>query len=245
MKRLLFGTTALIVVSATSAASAADLPVRYKAPVAAPVAFSWTGCYIGANVGGGWGPKVWTDPALGGTEFSRHDLSGAIAGGQAGCDYQTGIWVFGIEADAAWADLRGDGPDFLSNGTLQDNSRVNAVGSVTGRVGATFERALFYVKGGAAWARDKFFVSDFTGATLATADQTRWGFVVGGGWEWAFAQNWSVKAEYEYMDFGKQSATFSGPGTAPFSFDIDQKIHLLKLGVNYRFGWDAPLVARY
>jgi len=243
MKRLLLGTASLIAAAAVSPACAADLAV--KAPIAPAVTFSWTGCYIGANGGGGWGSNKWNDPALGDFLFASHDLSGWAAGGQVGCNYQTGIWVFGAEVDGDYANLNGFGPDLVQPGGLTDNVKIDAIGSVTGRVGVTWERALFYIKAGGAVARNNFFATDPTGATVATADQTRWGFAVGGGWEWAFADHLSFKVEYEYMDFGRQSATLLGP--AGGSFNIDQMVHLLKIGVNHRFGWEAPapVVTRY
>jgi outer membrane immunogenic protein len=74
-----------------------------------------------------------------------------------------------------------------------------------------------------------------SGQTLATADDTRWGWTVGAGIEYAFASNWSAKVEYDFMDFGKQRATFSGPAVLPFNFDIDQHVHVVKAGINYKF----------
>jgi outer membrane immunogenic protein len=241
MKKLLLGTVALVGLAAANPAFAADLPYRapaYKAPIMAPVAFSWTGCYVGAHVGGGWGNKRWDDPLLGGVEFSNHDVNGWLAGGQIGCNYQTGQFVFGVEGDASWANIRGSGPDTLSFGTLTDNSKVDFLGTLTGRAGIAWDRALFYVKGGGAWAHDKFWaVRNVTGSTFYSADDTRWGWTVGAGVEYAFAPSWTAKIEYDYLDFGKQSATFSGPTFAgpPFNFDIDQRIHVVKAGINYKF----------
>jgi outer membrane immunogenic protein len=243
MKRLPLGTVVFFAVAAANA-SAADLPV-YKAPVAPPVVYSWTGCYLGGNGGGGWSHKRWTDPAAGDVVVSEHDLGGGVAGGQVGCDYQTGNWVFGVAADADWANLSGNGPD-LTGAAFGYNSKVDFIGTVTGRAGfAVVDRSMFYVKGGAAWVHDNFFITvPPAGATAASVDQTRWGFVVGGGWEWAVIKNLSVFAEYDYMDFGKQGSTFTGPLVAPFSLNIDQKVHVLKVGLNLRFGSDGPWVTR-
>src|SRR5207248_3313507 len=105
----------------------------------------------------------------------------------------------------------------------------------TGRVGYAWDRALFYVKGGAAWAHDKFAdVTAVTGFTVDNADRTRWGWTVGAGAEYAFAPNWTAKLEYNFMDFGKQRETFVGPLVA-FPTDIDQYVHVVKVGVNYKF----------
>jgi outer membrane immunogenic protein len=227
MKTLILASGALIAIAAASPASAADLPARmpaYKAPIA-PVAFSWTGCYIGAHIGGGFGEKRWSNA---GVEFANHNTDGFLGGGQIGCNYQTGQFVFGVEGDASWADLTGSSNDVFDAGTTE-HSKVDFLGTLTGRAGIAYDRALFYVKGGGAWAHDKFRAED--AFTTITADQTRWGWTVGAGIEYAFAPNWSAKVEYDFMDFGKKSVTFDFGGVA----DIDQQVHAVKVGVNYKF----------
>jgi outer membrane immunogenic protein len=227
MKKLLLASVALVAVAAGTPVSAADLPSRapaYKAPIVAPVAFSWTGCYIGAHLGGGFGNKRWT---VGGVEIGNHDVDGILGGGQIGCNYQTGQFVLGVEGDVSGADLTGSSVDpFI--GVLTTRTKVDFLSTVTGRAGIAYEHALFYAKGGAAWAHDKYTIEGLGAA--ATADQTRLGWTVGAGIEYAFAPSWSAKVEYDYMDFGKKTATF---GALPI--DIDQKIHAVKVGINYKF----------
>jgi len=238
MKKLCLGTVVLGALLAANAAAAADLPYRmpaYKAPVVPSPPFNWTGCYIGGHVGGGFGHTRWTAPAAGDAETTNHDVDGVLGGGQIGCNYQTGSWVFGAEADASWADLTGSGLDDLSLGTQTDHTKVDFLGTVTGRAGVAWDRALFYAKGGAAWAHDQLAVTfNPTGQTVATADNTLWGWTVGAGVEYAFAPNWSAKVEYDYLNFGSQSATFSAPA-APFNFDLGQHIDVVKAGVNCKF----------
>lgn len=159
MGSILKGAFAVVLsVGAIQISSAADIPVRapVRAPAAIPVPiFSWTGCYIGGHVGGGWALKDWTDN-IGGTS---HTADGVIAGGQVGCDYQTGQWVFGAEGQFSWANLEGQSvnPAFP---TETERSKIDFIGTVTGRLGYAVDRALFYVKGGGAWVNERFDITD-------------------------------------------------------------------------------------
>ncbi len=252
MRKFVFAiASAAALVSAPAMAADLGRPI-YKAPViAAAPYFNWSGCYIGVHGGGGFGQKRWTDPALGDFEFSRHDVDGAFAGGQIGCDWQAGTWVFGVEGSGSWANITGSGLDILSPGgiTLRDRSTINAIGTFTGRIGWAWDRTLLYVKGGGAVVGDRFRTTCEVavgacfgfpiGTTFARADDTRFGWLVGAGIEYAFTPNWSVKLEYNFMDFGRESATFSGPvfAGAPFDYNIDQYVHVVKAGINYRFNW--------
>ena len=144
-----------------------------KAPVAAP--FSWTGFYIGGHAGYGWGRKEWSDfhDPLNPT-FNRagpdaeYDVDGVLAGGQIGFNWQSGWTVFGIEADASWADIEGSGTTFydppLPGGSpfrgclaMTDpcTSKIEALGTITARLGVAVDRTLFFAKGGAAWVHEK------------------------------------------------------------------------------------------
>lgn len=243
-----------LAIGSTSVASSADLraPVR-KAPP--PVAvYNWTGFYVGAHVGGAWGDKDFTltDDNLafvdfpGFPNFRSHDVSGLIAGGQIGFNWQApgSNWVLGIEAQASWSNADGEHTfETGAGGAFGFRTEVEWLGTVTGRLGYAFDRVLVYAKGGFAFAHDKyewFSVGEFEGVF---SDHTRTGWTVGGGIEFALAGNWSVKGEYNYMDLGKKDVTFTLDGGGFATFDVDQQIHVAKFGVNYRFG--GPLVARY
>ena len=243
MRRIFFATLASVCGFALQNASAADLPV--KAPVArTPLAYNWTGCYIGGHVGYGWGRKDWLHtedhgvPVVPPEPFGQDDPDGAVVGGQLGCNYQTGSFVFGVEGDGAWSGLKGSHVPFA--GDLQESS-VEWIATITGRVGFAWDRTLLYVKGGGAWAGDKF--SETFNGFLNTADQTRSGWIVGGGIEYAFAGNWTAKVEYNYLDFGNEFVRVVGP-VDNFGYQIDQHIHLVKVGLNYRFG-GAPGATGY
>jgi outer membrane immunogenic protein len=246
------------------AAQAADLkaPVL-KAPAVAP--FSWNGFYVGGHAGGAWGDKKWSDwfdplndLSLAGPDASYH-VNGPLAGGQIGYNFQYGWTVFGIEADASWTDIKGFGsndpfvfPGAKSGfGCLDLNggctSKIEALGTITGRLGVAVDRVLFYGKGGAAWAHEKHTVRAFDTQLpndpsvnfSSTTSQTRWGWTAGAGIEYAFTNNLSAKIEYNYLDFGKDTIAFDLP--APSGFDVGgtlhQTLHVVKGGLNYRFGY--------
>ena len=228
----------MALVGLTTAAAADGYEAPRRAYYGHP--FTWTGCYVGVHAGGGWADKAWTDPALANVEFSSHSADGFLAGGQAGCDIQTGMLVFGVEGSASWADLRGSSIDSLSGGTLRDHSQVDFLGTITGRAGVAFDRSLLYVRGGAAVANDSYHANVVaSGARFYSADESRWGWLIGAGFEHSLGHNWSVNLEYNFMDFGTDRLNFRGgtfPGVAPF--DIDQQVQVVKVGVNYRFGGD-------
>lgn len=249
MKKILLAGAALAALAAP--ASAADLAARpaFKAPVAVPIVYNWSGFYIGAHVGGAWGDKDWTEIPAAGAPIARgsHDISGFLAGGQAGVNFQSGNWVFGIEGQLSWTNA--DGSHVCVAGLAVCNTDVNWLGTVAGRIGYAWDRVMVYGKGGFAFADEKYFVTALPGGALVgtTSDDTRTGWMLGAGVEWALWDNWSAKIEYNYMDFGRDRfavANVPGPGTL-VNVDIDQQVHVVKLGVNYRFNWGAPVVARY
>jgi len=235
-------------------ALAADLPRPvYKAPP--PVYFfSWTGCYIGGNVGGAWVQKEFDTPVFGagfGGSFSR-DASGAIGGGQIGCNYQfAGGWVVGIQGDYDWTNVHADGTGVF--GLLAHDYHVKSLASVTGRVGYAWDRFLLYAKGGGAWERDDLtFTFLPTGASASFGD-TRSGWTIGVGGEYAFT-NWLTGfVEYNYYDFGTRTdnvvcgavACFAGGPTA-VGFDIHETKSVVKVGLNILFGaGGGPVFAKY
>jgi len=253
MRKLLLAGTAVALVMAAGSAGAADLsrPVYKAAPPPIPV-FSWTGFYVGVHVGGAWGTKEWSDPSVfffsgkGGvpttrffpdTTINNYGVNGFLGGVQIGYNYQSGPWVWGVEAQASWAGIRGSDacPFFEGKGTTC-KSNVDALGSFAVRFGGTIDRAMLYVKGGLAWAYERHKISspgDFDGFDA--------------GAEFAFTNSISGKLEYNYMDFGTRTYSFviAPIGESPDTFDVKirQNIHLVKVGLNFR--WDNPVVARY
>ncbi len=205
----------------------------YKAPPMVAPPSTWTGCYVGANLGGGWADKHWSLTA-GGADLGSDTPSGVVGGGQLGCNYQTGAWVFGIEGMFDGTDMKASHLDPFGIATL--GTDMHWFATLTGRIGYAFDRNLFYVKGGGAWVNERFTELS-AGALSDTGDMTRSGWTVGGGWEYAFAPSWSVKVEYDYMDFGTLTSpnACSPGGCGPLAETINQHVNVGLVGVNYRF----------
>ena len=212
----------------------------YKAPMAAPPRFSWTGCFAGGHGGGLWANKDWTGVALGG--FGGHDIDSWIAGVQAGCDYQSGQLVIGVQGDYGWTDGSGRNvnPLLVTAGgdAIGDRSSMDSIASVTARVGYAADRTLYYVRGGLAWERDRYKMYVVpTGLTLFSANETRAGYTVGGGIEYAFNNFVSVFTEYNYYNFGNERLNFVDPAAAAARrIDIKSSASVVKAGVVFRFG---------
>ena len=225
-------------------AAAADLSNRpvYKAPMSVPVVYNWTGFYIGGHVGYGWGSSDWNQTASSfGLALDRSVTSanqnGFLGGGQVGVNWQTGMWVFGVEGDWSWTDANGCSGHtvFPAYSGCTNN---NWYATVTGRLGVAFDRSLIYAKGGVAFADQDQSIT-FAGVTTTnTPSNTRTGWTVGAGWEYALWDNWSAKIEYDFMDFGKESVGFNytaNPAGLTERWNIDEQVHVVKLGLNYRF----------
>ena len=266
---------AIAAVAAFSApAFAADMAVKapIATPVVAPALYSWTGCYLGANVGGGWGRSTGSADAHT-PDFDRlfaagtvptslgTEPRGAIGGGQVGCNYQTGTFVFGIETDIQASGIRGSSTVSLpASGGLDPSTSTGSetldwFGTVRGRIGVTATpNLLLYGTGGFAYGHVK------NAATLAfnplvdgnfsgSSAQTRTGWVVGAGAEYAFGGNWSAKLEYLYMDLGSTTVREFDPQNQPITVSsVDYRFHhvdqIVRVGLNYKFGGGA-IVAKY
>jgi len=199
-------------------ALAADLPARTytKAPVAAAPIYNWTGFYVGAM--GGYAGQ--TDDGI----------KGGFAGGTAGYNWQQGAVVFGLEADAAWADINqsATGVIFVPGFGLVAASATTKVqdwGTVRGRIGYAFDQVLVYGTGGYAWADYKASVTAL-GVTVSESHVLN-GWTAGAGVEVLFAPKWSVKAEYLYRSFTGQDVLGVPTG--------DVKVNSVQVGVNYHF----------
>ena len=224
-KKLVAGCFALGVVVAAQGAAAADLSLAplYKAPPAQVAqAYNWTGLYIGANAGGGWGGSWW------GANAVPIDLSGAQVGGTAGYNWQVGNTVLGLEGDMDWSNLKGTNTS--AGCPVGCTTNDTWLSTVRGRLGYAFGGVMPYVTGG-------FAVGDINASTpgFSGASTTNAGWTAGGGLEFALPGNWSVKAEYLHVDLGHFNCGTSCGPTA--TNNVSMHDNVVRAGVNYHFGW--------
>lgn len=258
IKQILVASTVAILTSAGTA-FAADAVIG-EMPVAA--SFDWTGAYIGVNVGGGFGTfdhpfSVVTTraPATTLLDGSLDITAGGFLGGvQAGYNWQAGQMVFGVEADFQGSAVKAEDSLNLNFGGAagidldgKAGTKVDWFGTVRARVGfVPTERLMVYGTGGLAYGHIKSYINgDITpaggGAPLATLDEsaskTKAGWTIGAGAEYAFADNWTLKSEYLYTDFGKTTlyeGDILGAGTNA-TLKNDVSFHTFRVGLNYKF----------
>lgn len=228
---------------------------------AAPGRVDWSGLHVGAHLGGGAmlsdmsnsaGPSVFGNPLI---------SPAPLAGVQIGYSFQSGDIVYGFEADVSFPDDSGTGTcSALSGSFINSTCKVetDAFGTLTGKLGLAVGeagRGLIYGKAGAAWMSGELhtatndatmgFVGNFNGSRTESLRQ--WGWTLGAGTEYALSGNWSVAAEYDYLNFGTRSVTLMPSafldnagvitGTVPArQGSVSQEMHLFKIGLNYRFG---------
>ncbi|MGP0090774.1 MAG: outer membrane protein [Xanthobacteraceae bacterium] len=233
MKKLLLGTATSIAMVAT--ASAADLAVKAPTP-----AWNWTGCYVGASVGGASSRIATSDvtttpPTDTGTSYDP----GVVGGGQVGCDVQAGRWVIGVEGEFGAGNIGGSAINGATGFSIE--SKIRWLATATGRLGFLFAPGtLLYARGGGAWSRDSLEI-DIPPPPLSTAIDSRSGWTVGAGIEQRFWANVSGFVEFNYADFGSRTVQFS----PVFPHSIDENIQEVLVGLNFRFGGDAPIATRY
>lgn len=220
-----------------SASSAADLALKSQPAVAAPL---WTAFYIGIHGGGGIGSSRLDDPDFQITNDHVDVTSrGALAGVQVGADWQFGNLVAGGQLDASWSSIKGSlAPDpavFLSGLSVQ----YQALATGTGRVGYALGNVLGYARGGVAWANIDY--KSALGTAPIDVNHQRTGLTGGAGLEVALLDSLSARVEYDYIYFGSASIAL---GTRRNPSNVDHELHLVKVGLNWRFTGDY-LLARY
>jgi outer membrane immunogenic protein len=246
------------------AAHSADVAVKAPPPPPVPV-FSWTGFYIGGNIGGAWGNNSRSD-TLFLTNFNNNNTGVFIGGGQIGGNYQIGQFVIGGEWDFDLATTNNNnraGVVIPGVGNIVVTNNNRWISTAAARFGWAIDHWLVYGKAGAGWVSD----NDLTLTNLTTGvsftcggaralyatftncgNNNTVGWLVGAGFEYAFTNNWTVKFEYDYLGLG--SRTFFIPATAPLlagdTFTSNNRnLQMVKVGVNYLFNWGAPVAATY
>jgi outer membrane immunogenic protein len=239
-------------------AFAADLPAwtYTKAPAIVAPIYDWSGFYVGINGGGASSRECYTITSVAGAAVTPnsegcHNATGGVVGGQISYRWQSANWVFGVEAQGDWADLKGSNASLVAIIPYTNQTKIDAIGLFTGQVGYAWNNVLWYVKGGAA-GTDNQYSSFFpvgnvfaaAGVPFNQASDTRWGGVVGTGIEIGFAPNWSVALEYDHLFMGNPNVTFPVSAIAVTRSDnIRQDVDMGTIRLNYRFG--GPVVARY
>lgn len=224
MKAFLLGSAAAL--SACAAAVAADLPVK-ATPPAAPVA-TWTGFYLGGQIGGAFGTA--RKDFVQGTTTGDFDVSGVIGGGTAGYNQQFGSIILGLEGDISGSGVKGntDCPNRMFTCSVENHW----LATVRGRLGYSFDRFMPYVTGGAAGGDVRVFSGlKTTGGGGVDFTRTVAGWTAGAGLETAFDPHWTTKVEYLYVRFDDVNVP-SNVGT-PTTTKLFENI--VRVGVNYRF----------
>ena len=253
MRRNLLASTVLTTSTAfmAGAAWAADLPV--KAPSAAPAKarFSWTGCYAGLNAGASFNHIDQNVEVPGVATFGSGEKNTSFTGGgQLGCNLQFDPnWVVGIEGDINYLKsnrgqtfafpFAGGEDTFGAQGTQETSLRWLA--TIRGRFGYAWDRWFLYATGGLAVGDVKSSVSASTTEPAAYAgsySSNRTGWTAGGGFEYAFAERFSLKAEYLHFDLGTAQYPVAGNSAfLPLTWNASAKVSgdIVRMGLNYRF----------
>ena len=228
----------LVVLSAAflcaGAASAAD-------PEPVPAAYDWSGFYAGVNAGYGCcgddDVGIKRNGAFLGSPGNL-EIDGFFGGGQIGYNLQSDQFVYGIEADAQLSGLE----DSFDNGSLNlfsvdATSKVDAFGTVRGRLGIAQDNWLFYGTGGVAWGTTDYDVSgtSFLTSFRVRGNDTLWGYAVGAGVEYAVDEDWSVKFEYQYVNLGRETLSAVGADGAVYRTEQTPDFHSARVGINFHF----------
>jgi outer membrane immunogenic protein len=229
-KKICAGATFVAMLIFSSNVQAADMPnampraPEYSPPPPAYVVpfFTWTGFYAGLNAGYGWGKSTFSGN---GPDISTSP-AGFVGGGTIGYNLQTSAFVWGIEGDIDWTNLEDSQTSIFCGGKC--NIKSTWLSTLRGRIGYGADRWLPYITGGLAYG------SMNVGTNTGSETNSKAGWTVGAGLEYAFAGGWSSKLEYLYVDLGSTSCR-NAVCTLPLDETATFKASVLRAGVNYRF----------
>jgi opacity protein-like surface antigen len=234
----------LVLLVSAGASFAGDLPLTARKAPFVQRSYDWTGLYVGPHIGAGFSYRNWTV-----TEGETVDAGdAAMLGGQVGYNVQLGRWVAGIEADASWGNLKDE--SLCPDGANTCWTRQHWLSTATARLGYAFDPALFYVKGGAAFSHADFFkTAQIPSSFDERGGGDRTGWTVGAGMDYALANSWILRLEYDYLDFGSRTITMNNIATGAFAENliVRNNAHEVKLGLNYLFNaanWTPALAPR-
>jgi outer membrane immunogenic protein len=243
-------------VTVASAADMAARPYTKAAPVFVDPVYNWSGFYVGGHLGGAWTNQSWTNTAnttvfgdLGPGEGFGQRSAGVFGGGQLGYNWQTGMFVFGLEGTISGMDNRGSLLNTVFGAGFDDQFswRADWMATVTGRAGIAVRNNLFYVKGGYAGVNNRLSVSDTVLANVGSGSATQWhnGWTVGAGWEYGLTQNWIIGVEYDYAAFETKTYQLAGAAApALYTFDARPRdVQSAVVRLSYKFG--GAVVAKY
>jgi outer membrane immunogenic protein len=231
-----FVAAAAIVVAAIGYGHAADLPTPSLPPPLPAAVYSWTGVYLGINGGFGTGNSNWSDGLVGTT--GSFPISGYLIGGTAGFNYQIGEYVFGIEGDGDWTNLNGNSGSTCGAITAVLTPPVGCqtqsqwLATVRGRVGYAFDRILLYGTAGAAFGNIQTGLNP--PSTFDSSIEAGW--TVGAGLEYAFAQSWTAKVEYLFVDLPNAACTTVGNCGGAAGSIVSFNESIIRAGLNFKFG---------
>jgi outer membrane immunogenic protein len=253
MKKSLFA-IALTAGFAANSAFAADLPSRAPPPVYVPPPpiFTWTGFYIGGQLGYEWGRSTNTaaltaggGPVVGAGEVDPNGVTGGL---HLGYNWQVNQFVLGLEGDVNGSSYHGN---TTIAGVLTESARTDIDGSVRGRIGWAWDRVLIYGTGGAAFGpQHHVFGVTIPGVAVTDSNSpTRVGWTAGGGLEYALDNYWSVRAEYRYTDFGHSTLVLNNLTGGILSIRSRDTDNRVQAGFSYKFNPPPPppppIVAKY
>ena len=240
-------------------ARAADMAVPGGTPVVAPPVtygnyapttygnYNWTGIYAGANGGYAWNEDTFVLP----NGLSAGHLSGPIAGGQVGYNWQYGVFVGGLEGDLQWSGAQSSGSAICKavTCTITASENIDAFATLRARAGVAFDAVYLYGTAGGAWTNASTSVNvSGSGASALNLSASKVGWTAGVGVEFALVDNWTAKVEYLYIDTG----TISGTATVPASLGGGSltetaaiRDNVFRIGVNYRFSFAPWPFTRY
>jgi outer membrane immunogenic protein len=257
MNRLLIVATVLLI--AASRASAADLPVPAGPPAYYPVAtvYDWGGGYVGINGGYAFGQSEWGSDPLnpsGNSSTGNFHVNGGLVGATMGVSGQWGAWVLSVEGDFDWQSIKGtSGSTFCTSlftstavgasaAGLSCKTASNWLGTLRARVGYAWDRILVYGTAGGAGANVETALT-----RLPYQNNAEFGWTAGAGLEWAFAENWTAKVEYLFVDLGNAvcnhgySCGYDAAATQALpavngNYTVKLNENIVRVGVNFKFG---------